>query len=79
MVGRTLSTPTLHPSTPTLYPSTLRLPRIPLTSTTPIPGAVEWKIEVVKKTAAEIERIKAALKGNFLFAHLPPSQASRSH
>mmetsp|Transcript_85106 Transcript_85106/g.170016 ORF Transcript_85106/g.170016 Transcript_85106/m.170016 type:complete len:1288 (-) Transcript_85106:205-4068(-) len=35
----------------------------------------EWKMEVVPKTKAEIQRITAALKGNFLFAHLPPQQA----
>ena len=35
----------------------------------------EWVMEVVKKTSEELNRIKAALKGNFLFAHLPEAQA----
>lgn len=34
-------------------------------------------MEVIKKTKSEIERIKAALKGNFLFAHLPAPQAKQ--
>lgn len=36
-----------------------------------------WKMEVVKKTKDEIERIKSALKGNFLFQHLPDTQAKQ--
>lgn len=39
--------------------------------------AGEWKMEVVPKTKAEVERITAALKGNFLFAHLPATQAKQ--
>ncbi len=37
----------------------------------------EWVMETHKKTKAEIERIKTALKGNFLFQHLPETQTKQ--
>ena len=37
----------------------------------------EWLMETHAKTKAEIARIKLALKGNFLFQHLPETQSKQ--
>jgi CRP-like cAMP-binding protein len=37
----------------------------------------DWKLEVIHKSEAEIKRIKAALKGNFLFQNLPTTQTKQ--
>ena len=37
----------------------------------------EWIMETHKKTKAEVERIKKALKGNFMFQNLPETQSKQ--